>query len=60
MVTSIDKALVALIMSVIYILNTYYGFHLGVSEEMLNMIVSVFTPFLVYLVPNKKRNGEQQ
>lgn len=53
MFTSIDKALVAIVMAVIYILNTYFGFHLGVSEQLLNTIVAIVTPLLVYLVPNK-------
>ncbi len=54
MFTGIDKALIALVMAAIYILNTFFGFHLGINEMTLNTIVAVITPILVYLIPNKK------
>ena len=53
MVTSIDKALVAVIMGVLYLLNTFLGIDLGVSENTINAIIAGVTPLLVWLVPNK-------
>jgi len=53
MFTSVDKALIAVVMAVIYLLNTFAGLHLGVSEEFLNTVIAVITPILVYLIPNK-------
>lgn len=53
MVTSIDKALVAVIMGVLYLLNTFAGIDLGVSEATINAIIAAVTPLLVWIVPNK-------
>ena len=54
MFTSIDKALVAVIMGAIAILNQGFHFNIGVSEATVNILATVLTPILVYLVPNKK------
>lgn len=53
MFTSIDKALVALIMAVIYLVNTFTPVDFGVSHETVANIVAIITPVLVYLIPNK-------
>lgn len=54
MFTSIDKALVALIMSVIFLLNFFFGVNLGVvSQDTVATIVSLLTPILVWAIPNK-------
>ena len=53
MFTSIDKALVALIMGLIYIANTFFGFNFGLTEDAVTAIVAALTPILVWLVPNK-------
>ena len=52
--TSIDKALVALVMSVIYLANTFLGINFGLTEETVTAIVAALTPILVWLVPNKQ------
>lgn len=54
MFTSFDKALVALVMALVYIANNFLGFDFILSEETVNTIVSLITPVLVWLVPNKK------
>ena len=53
MFTSLDKALVALIMAVLYILNYAFGIHFGLDETTVTTIVVAVTPVLVWLVPNK-------
>jgi hypothetical protein len=53
MFTSLDKALVALIMGILYILNTFAGINIGLSAETVGSIIGILTPILVYLVPNK-------
>lgn len=55
MFTSIDKALVALIMGLLYMFQTFTGIGTSfLSEGTITTIVSLLTPLLVYLVPNKK------
>ena len=53
MFTSIDKALVALIMGILYIVNSIWGINIGVSEQTITTIIGILTPIIVYLVPNK-------
>lgn len=54
MFTSIDKALVALIMSAIWLINFFFGLDLGwVTQDTVATIVGLITPILVWAVPNK-------
>lgn len=54
MFTSMDKALVALIMSAIFLLNFFFGLNLGfVTQETVATVVSLLTPILVWAIPNK-------
>jgi hypothetical protein len=53
MFTSMDKAIVALIMGVLSILNLVWGINIGVSAETVSAIIAAVTPILVYLIPNK-------
>ena len=53
MFTSVDKALVALIMSALYLVNEFTGINIGIPAETVATIVPVLTPLLVWLVPNK-------
>lgn len=53
MITSIDKALVALIMGVVFLVNNFTGFHFGIDEATANAIAGGLTPILVWLTPNK-------
>lgn len=55
MITSLDKALIALAGAVIYFLSNFAGVQIG--EELAGTIQTVIvalTPILVYLIPNKK------
>jgi hypothetical protein len=54
MITSFDKAIAALIMGLIYIANTFFGFNFGLTEDAVTAIVAALTPILVWLVPNKQ------
>jgi hypothetical protein len=55
MFTSIDKALVALIMGLLFIVQTYTGVSLSwISQETVATIVGLLTPVLVWAIPNKK------
>lgn len=54
MITSLDKALIALAGAILYFLSNYAG--IVVSPELTGTIQTVIvalTPVLVYLVPNK-------
>jgi hypothetical protein len=55
MFTSLDKAIVALVMAVISIANLAFGIDLGVSPELVSGVVAAATPLLVWLVPNKAK-----
>lgn len=48
-----NKALVALIMAVIGLVNVIWGTNITANPEAVTAVVSLLTPALVYLVPNK-------
>ena len=54
MFTSIDKALVALVMAVLSILNLVFGINIGFAPETISTVIAAITPFLVWLIPNKQ------
>lgn len=54
MFTSIDKALVALVMGLLFIIQSFTGINLGwISPEHVTTIIGLLTPILVWAVPNK-------
>lgn len=53
MFTSIDKALTALVMAVLFLLNTVFGVNFGLTEVQVSTILAALLPFLVWLIPNK-------
>lgn len=53
MFTTMDKALAALVMAAIFLVNNFTGWHLGIGEDTANAIAAILTPLLVWLVPNK-------
>jgi hypothetical protein len=55
MFTSIDKALVAVIMGMIYVANTLLGTSIGLNVEIVSMIVGGLTPVVVWAMPNKSK-----
>jgi predicted ABC-type sugar transport system permease subunit len=56
MFTTLDKALIALVMAVLAILNQVFGIVTPsfMTEGNITMIITALTPLLVYLMPNKK------
>jgi uncharacterized membrane protein YwaF len=54
MFTSIDKALVALVMAVLFMLNYFLGINIPfLSQDTVTTAISLLTPILVYFVPNR-------
>lgn len=53
MFTSMDKALVALLMGIISIINLQFGWNLGFDANFVSTLVAALTPFIVYWIPNK-------
>ncbi len=54
MFTSVDKALVALVMAVLFMLNDFFGINVPfLSQDTVTTAISLLTPILVYFVPNK-------
>ena len=52
MVTSFDKAIVALIMAVIQIIEITYGRDLGITEQWVTDLLLILSPILVWITPN--------
>ena len=54
MFTTIDKALVALVMAVLFTLNYFFGINVPfLSQDTVTTAISLLTPVLVYFVPNR-------
>lgn len=53
MITSIDKAIVAVVMAAVYVINNFTNFHIGLTEEMVNGIAGPLGALLVWWIPNK-------
>jgi hypothetical protein len=55
MFTSIDKALVAATMGILFIVQTSTGFSMAwATPDMIATIIGLITPVLVWASPNKK------
>lgn len=54
MFTSIDKAVVAFIASVVFFLGEFAGIDVPISEGALNALGVLATTLAVYFVPNKE------
>lgn len=53
MMTEFDKAIVALVMAVLVIVEQAWGITIaGLSEEAVTVILAVLTPVLVWAIPN--------
>lgn len=54
MFTSIDKALVAAVMGILFIFQTYSGVSVAwLTPETVSTIIGLVTPVLVWAIPNK-------
>jgi hypothetical protein len=55
MFTSIDKALVALLGAIVYLLSALFGVEIGwLTQDLIQNAVTFVTPLLVWAVPNKQ------
>ena len=54
MFTSIDKALTALVMAVLFLLNAFFGTDIGWDENTVSVVIAGLTPILTWLIPNKE------
>ena len=59
MFSTLDKALVALVMSVLSILNLVFGINFGMDPAVISSIIAALTPVLVYWIPNKSKSPSQ-
>jgi thiamine transporter ThiT len=48
-----SKAWVALIMAIIVLIELYFGWTFGLTEEWIVGLVTLLTPIFVWLVPNR-------
>lgn len=53
MYTSVDKAIAAGIMAVLYVLYNIFGIDVGLSEGTVGSIAMILATGLTWLVPNK-------
>ena len=56
MITTFDKALVAIVMGVLFILNSVFGVSFGFTEAQVGGVIGILTPILVYLIPNAAKS----
>ena len=54
-----EKAIVAVVMAVLLIIDQWFGTHWG-NEQVVETILAVLTPILVWLVPNRPKLGMSQ
>ncbi len=55
MFTQLDKAIVAAIMGILFIVQTFSGINLAwLSHDTVSTIIGLLTPVLVWAVPNKQ------
>lgn len=52
MLTTIDKALVAILPPILAWMNQKWGLHIDASPETLTVVVGFISSILVYFVPN--------
>ena len=56
MFTSIDKALVAAVMGILFIIQTFTGFSFAwLTPDTVATIIGLITPVLVWATPNKPK-----
>ena len=48
-----NKAIVALVMALIGVANTFFNTSIAITPETVNTVVALLTPLLVYWIPNR-------
>ena len=59
MFTSIDKAIVAIVMGVLSLLNLFFGWAAPIDPATLQIIITALTPLFVWWVPNKPSSSDR-
>jgi len=52
MFTSMDKALIAGLTSIVFLVNNLAGWDFGIGPEAINWVVGALSPVLLYFWPN--------
>ena len=56
MFTSIDKALIAAVMGILFIIQTFTGFSFAwLTTDTVATVIGLLTPILVWAIPNKSK-----
>lgn len=55
MISTFDKAIVALIMAGLAVWNMTAPWQIGLTEDQVTTLIVVLSPLIVYLVPNKPK-----
>lgn len=56
MFTSIDKALIAAVMGILFIIQTFTGFSFAwLTPDTVATVIGLLTPILVWAIPNKSK-----
>lgn len=55
MFTTWDKAIVAIIMGILFLANTWFGFTIPgfLTSDNITQVLAILSPILVYFFPNK-------
>ena len=59
MYTQLDKAIVAVVMGALSIMNLMFGINFGMDPAVISSIIAALTPVLVYWIPNKPKSPSQ-
>lgn len=51
--SAFNKAIVAVVMAVLTLVEVWGGWHFGISEDWVVSLLAILTPILVWLVPNR-------
>lgn len=54
MFTSMDKAWIAILSGIVFVLNAAFGWDFSLSPEVYSSVASVITGLLVWVMPNKE------
>lgn len=59
MFTSVDKAIVAVVLGVCFLLNSWFHVQIPgfITADNINQLLAIATPVLVYLLPNKPKGA---
>lgn len=60
MLTTVDKALAALVLGFASIIDLAYGPFAGLNEEVVAGVIAILTPLIVYFVPNRNEKAPRR